>query len=450
MPGVAPAVRLKLAKEALKGAPDAARRMEGVIKDLRSGARKETDADIRAAISEFEAQEDLLASEAAKSSVVEDVKHLFDKGNESKRLKALIDPNMEPRPTTQTRTAEEYNRRLHSQLLNTEFGIARIDEAHPAGSVGLSRSEVVMSKLKNMQITRNMQRVLDRDSRFTSRLDNWMGDSPYVGPDGKPQLYFHVDRYADNTRLGESPIQFEDPSELGLHSGSNKAAESAGIGGRGLEGTIKVRGDLASLMEEVDTELGAVGRFEQTVGEAVTKHFEVRFQKGNTDFNPAGVWDEVDAALKEAGLSQQVVNKMLADMKVLPVPSTTPHYFRGKNGLVLRDAGGFYPPEVQKQLVEVFPNNEDEILALFDTDETVMTKSLQQFIESKGFDHVVYHNSVEDQSVLSIINWNKDLWVSPWDDALHRGDVRGAAGAAASVMMGAIFGEYDATVREEK
>jgi hypothetical protein len=251
-----------------------------------------------------------------------------------------------------------------------------------------------------------------------------MGDSPYRTTTGDPQLQYHVDRYADNTRLGERPIQFDDPNELGNHSGSNAAAEKAGIGGGGdIDRLVTRRKNLANLVEEVDTELGAVGAFEKEVGEALRKHFEVKFQKGNTDFNPAGVWDDVEAGLKEAGVSQKVVNKMLADMKVLPV---------------------------QKQLEEIFPNDTDEILALFDPEDAVMTKNLQQFIESKGYDHAVYINAVEDQGVLSIINWNNDLWISPWDDALHRGDVRGAAGAAASVMMGAIFGEYDATVREEK
>jgi hypothetical protein len=143
----------------------------------------------------------------------------------------------------------------------------------------------------------------------------------------------------------------------------------------------------------------------------------------------------------------------VSGLKTMPTPSTTPFLFRGRNGLLLEDAGGFKAVGVANQLERIF-NNADDIaaidMALGAAGETAKQQELIKFIESKGYDHAVYHNSVEDKGSLSIINWNADLMASPWARQFNQGPADQAQ-VATQYIMGALgFGGADAIIRDEE
>jgi hypothetical protein len=148
------------------------------------------------------------------------------------------------------------------------------------------------------------------------------------------------------------------------------------------------------------------------------------------------MWDELEELLKEAffnvDMPEELALKLIGDMRSMPTTVATPHLFRGKNGLLLQDNGNFYPGEVAKQLQQIFKDDWDEIEAAAGGSKVEGSKKLAKFLESKGYDHIVYINAVEDRGLPSIINWNPELWVSIYDPSLHRGNSGSTAKAMAA------------------
>ena len=126
--------------------------------------------------------------------------------------------------------------------------------------------------------------------------------------------------------------------------------------------------------------------------------------------------------------------------------------FRGKNGLLMKDLNAnFRPGNVAEQLEDIFPDDADEILAAASGTRAEKTKKLQAFIESKGFDHIVYHNAVEDRGSVSIINWNPDLQKSVYDPELAGMGDKAASGAAAQAFIGMLgIGGTGAALQPDK
>ena len=139
-------------------------------------------------------------------------------------------------------------------------------------------------------------------------------------------------------------------------------------------------------------------------------------------------------------------------MKSLPTPNTTPLLFRGRSGLLLDDNGGFNFIQVFEQLEEIFPAAREELDSLVLTGSRAeKTKAMTDFIERQGYDHIVYLNRVEDKGSMSIINWNPDLQLSPWDPSLTRGNAGEQAKAASAYVLSILgIGGAGAAVRSQE
>jgi hypothetical protein len=189
------------------------------------------------------------------------------------------------------------------------------------------------------------------------------------------------------------------------------------------------------------------------MAQATEAHFLNKF----TDNANYYIWDQVEELVSEFGKAfgaePGATNQFIQGLRGMPTPNTTPFLFRGKNGLLLEDNGGFKAQGVGSQLQSIFNNAEDIArvdMALGASTEGLRQKELIKFIESKGFDHITYFNSVEDKGSLSIINWNPDLMVSPWARELHRGPA-GQAKAASQYVLGVLgLGGADAIVRDKE
>jgi hypothetical protein len=300
----------------------------------------------------------------------------------------------------------------------------------------------------NVLVQSTVSRAFRGNPRKRAFIEEWMGDSPYVRAKGSktPEVFFHVDRQTDPfTSMNEGRfIQTEgDPNELGLHSGSNAAAIGA---------TIKNADIGAQQMHSFDTLVDEFAGFtddpaslKSLIVRTVDDWAERRFARGEKPTN--NVFEELEAELDqvllEVGAPTGFKGMLIRQLKGLPTANTTPHLFRGKNGLFLEDRGGWFKQGVKAQLHEVFGHNSDE----FDVIESLGTwKQYQDYIESKGYDHVIYHNTVEDRGSISIINWNEDLMLPLYDKRLHFGDKNHNAALISGMVLGAM-GIGDAEVR---
>jgi hypothetical protein len=361
---------------------------------------------------------------------------------ENQRRNSITSPGAELRLDHQTQSPEEFTERLTKQLRDPQFA---------STSVLKRKSTVFEEQIKASQEAHKA--VVDRalgglrqNPRWVSRSDEWIGDSPYKG-----DLLFHVDRQTDPLRP-DSFVQFENPREIGLHAGTNAAAEGI-IKRGGVEGAIKDLTDQAAAVKQIADELDLpLANVEATFGRATERHFRKVFGGGKFTGN---IWEEVDSLIDEFldafGANKAQAAQFVQGMKDLPTPNTTPLLFRGRNGLLLEDTGGFNPQQVANQLERIFNSPEDiDIIegALQAGDRAAQTQSLTSFIEEKGFDHIVYHNSVEDKGSLSIINWNPDLQRTPWHPDFTRDNPIEAAKQASAYVL-SILGIGSGAVREE-
>jgi hypothetical protein len=345
----------------------------------------------------------------------------------------LTNPAAEPRYDVQATTPEDFTERLNSQLR---------DPVYAAKAVLSTPQEMINSQLRHKKIVDSVLGSYKGNKRWQAATSSWFDGSPYEG-----DVQFHVDRFTDPTRPN-SFIQFEEPWEFGIHSGTNDAAESV-IHRGGIETAIKgfqeedqAIQQMAEVLEE------PVSTLEAVFGQAAENHFRQKFSS-NLEIN---IWEEVEEILQdfslEFDLAEGVETRFISQLKALPRPNTTPFLFRGKNGLLLHDDGGFKAWGVANQLERMFPEDSLAIdAALGELGETAKQKKLQAFMESKGYDHVVYHNSVEDKGSLSIINWNPDLMAAPWDVRFTRGP-NDRAKVAAQFLVGALG--FNATVRDKE
>lgn len=385
---------------------------------------------------------------------------------EQARQAGIADPGVPRSFSHQTRDPSEFAVRLSNQLSDPEFSarsIMNLDETDELGNIrtaldagaasGPERQfvdtvdAVRSSQKRHQNIVEGIMTPLAKSTRWKKAVDEWHGDSPYSG-----DIQFHVDRHTDPTRPN-SFIQFEEPREFGVHSGTNAAAEAT-ISRGGIAEVMMNQEQQAAAVAQVAGTLGVpVKELETTFARAADAHFRQVFTK------KAGVnvWDEVDQILErfvdEFGAPPNEARQFRMGLQSLPRPNTTPFLFRGRNGLLLEDTGGFKTNNVANQLANIF-NTEEDILAidvaLGELGDSAKQKALQKFIEDKGFDHIIYHNSVEDKGSLSVINWNPDLMASPWDFPFVRNPSEQANAATSFVMAAMGLGGASATVREEQ
>lgn len=349
---------------------------------------------------------------------------------EAKRVTSVSDPTADYTIFRQARTPEEFATRLNDQLNEPVYSVKALP-----GGVGVEAIDSVRkSRTQHMKMSNDILTPLQENPRWASATDEWYGDSPYKG-----DVQFHVDRHTDPTRPN-SFIQFEEPWEFGIHSGTNDAAERT-IHPGGIEAVMRNMEEQAQAIEQIAGTLELpVSAVERAMAQAAERYLVQRFTK-NADVN---IWDEVagilDEFVVEFNADPQAVGQFIAELKGMPTPSTTPFLFRGKRGLLLVDDGGFKAGGVAEQLEGIFNNAEDIQsidVAMGKLGETNKQKALIEFIESKGYDHVVYHNTVEDKGSLSLINWNPDLMASPWDKQFTRGPADQAR-VASQYILGAL------------
>lgn len=368
---------------------------------------------------------------------------------EDERLVGISSSSAEPSIRHQANGPEEFKIRLENQLRDPQYAAESVFTMPPS----IAQGEAIVQKSQELHKT-TVDQVLGKlrtNDRWSARTDEWFGDSPY-----KNDLQFHTDRQTDPLRPN-SFIQFEQPKELGLHSGTNSAAETV-ISVTGIEDVLRNMDEQQAALKQIADELGfTVEAVEVEFGKATRKHFLNHFRSKGVAADP-NVWDNtemiLDFFLEQISADNAQVKKFIQGMKDLPTPSTTPFLFRGKNGLLLQDITAWTPDSVGQQLLDIFPAVDDQAAiaaAIGQQGRQAKTKALTDFIESKGFDHVIYHNAVEDKGSLSIINWNEDLMASPWHPDFTRDNAEIASKVVSSYMLAALgLGGASATIREQK
>ena len=400
------------------------------------------------ALEEYETSMNIVDQQVVTPKVAMDIDLAKQVDKEEKRAFQLFNPVSDPQFHVQTVSPEEFSERMVSQLRNPEYSIKAILEGPM--DTGFVKN-LQQRQANHTALVETVTAGVKKDKRWTANVESFQGaDSPYAN-----DLMFHVDRISDSSRPN-SFIQYEDPKEFGLHSGTNAAAERV-VGAGGIEDAImsqsKIQQDIVELEGMLDLPGGAL---EDVIGGAINSHVQAIFNKNpqSSYIDTSAIWMEVEevvgSGVRELGGDSQEISKFLTELKNLPAPSTTPTVFAGKNGLLLRDAGSFNPQEVSSQLQDIFPDKIEEILAATSIPgRAEKTKALQKFIEDQGYDHIVYHNAVEDRGSLSIINWNPDLQKSIWDPSFTRNDPNIAAKAVTSYMLG-VLGISNANTGKEK
>lgn len=347
----------------------------------------------------------------------------------------------------QTSTPEEFATRYRKQLVDPVTSVKAVNEGRIPDEDYIMRLETRRSAYEH-QSSLLKHRVGKAIPRWRNRVDEYVGDSPY-----KFDVMYHLERTTDPTAdLAKTDdfIQYHKPRELGVHAGTNEAAE--GMLDKGsLEDLLMRQEEIGKDMHELAGFTGIpLKKLERIMGNEVTAHINRKFKANQSpDFDPDEWTALVGRIENQLGIdAASEAATILGRMKHMPTSNTTPTIFRGKNGLLLQDRGGFGPEEVRHQLEMLYPDDVDELLAIRGGGIEETNLGLQKFIESKGFDHVIYHNSVEDKGMLSIINWNPDLMKSVYHADFAGGNTGQGAAAAAAAFM-AVMGLTSADIRED-
>lgn len=360
----------------------------------------------------------------------------------------------------QTNSPEEYAARWQNQINDDNFGagvtlersdldlVGDIDELHAQIDAGYAPEsdinfvnqvlEINSARNRDARFQMSVKSVLGANPRWTKRVKEWSEGSPYGD-----HVFVHMDRQMNPLQQGmQDQLQFAKPREMGVHSGTVAAAERATIiseeFGRGQ--ISRVSDDIGFAAQELGME---PQELHNIAGRAINNYFLSAFTRateGTPLMTQHEIWSELrgllSEAFKNAGIPPANAEKIVHDLQSTPTTVATPHLFRGKNGLLLQDNGNFSPQAVARQLEDIWPSDFEEITAASSGLKEEAGPKLAKYIESKGYDHIVYINAVEDRGLPSIINWNPDLWISLYDPALTRGNPNVAAAAAAAVFMG--------------
>ena len=388
-----------------------------------------------------------IKSQGAQSELVAVRKGLTEE-QEQFRVSELEDRTFSPSAdvdlSAQARDPESFRRKYHQQLSDPDFS-TRGGQLMHMDSPPLPKEMIVESQINDF-VFQGLAGGQALRGRSGIRAMNWLGDSPYTRSfsSDKPRIFVHIDRHTDPTRPNDL-IQFDDPWEMGVHSGTNEAAILATIG-QGHTAQDALQGTMARL-KQFDADLDELFGYSEFPKEdrevfvtALENHFRQRFTRGGSDVE---TWEEakeiIEGTLYDIGAPTELVNQYIAKAKNFPNANSTPHLFRGKNGLYLRDLGGFQAENVAKQLEQIFPDNLNEIkAAMSQSGGKNRQLALRKFIEDQGYDHIIYHNALEDRGSLSIINWNRDLYMPLYSEEIlgNSKNIVEAKVAGALAMLG--------------
>jgi len=408
--------------------------------------RRNLDSELQALVQDHKAARDF---NAKPKEEIDNIKLKALEKEQARRERDVFDPTGDIYNREQTVNPEEFQRRLQNQLANPEYAATVVNNRNSYldfSDIPADDEMVMAIKKANHQeniFQRMVNKGFKKDKRRMAATLEWLGDSPYVNADGTPRVMVHVDAQSDTVRGSEGFIQLEKPREAGIHSGTNRAAIQAGL--RDVDDAMNQFDDFDSFLDEVSL----MSEYDPkdirgVVVEALDTHFFQKFADDPDSISTAQLWEEVREVLGEAiaevGGDISEVNKFIGKAKQLKTANSTPHLFRGKNGLYMKDRGGFTTGALVEELTMIFPKREAEIRALTNngTGTTDTQKRLQKFIEDQGFDHIIYHNSVEDVGSLSIINWNEDLFMPLFDPRLSGDKPASAARQASAYFLGVL------------
>lgn len=365
------------------------------------------------------------------------------------RKAAVSDPLADVDYRHQTNGPEEFKARM-PQLRDEEYASRAVLRIPGSANPGPRAREVAHGLAIDAEFQKLVSKTRASDPRQVERLKAIAGDTPYVTLDGTPQVMVHVDRMTDPTRttIDEGFIQqLDEAYEVGLHSGTNVAAMRATI--RNVDSARVQIQSLDDTVAELDGIASMDGALQSKFAQALDAYFYQKFSRGEGIARDGTVFDEFKefavVALQRMNLEGEEIAEQLrfflTGMRELPLASSTPHYFLGKNGLLLQDVGGWKPQNVYDQLVDIFPDHFDELSAAYGNalGQSEKTVVVRKFIEDRGYDHIVYHNTVEDIGSLSVIHWKPEQMMSIMDPRVTGGTARGNATAMTSYIMGGVF-----------
>lgn len=381
------------------------------------------------------------------SSKEEVLKILEEEGArmEVERVDSIFDPKSDPLQGFQTMDRGEFRRRYWEQLQDTDYS-ARSVNAIVDSTRGADENAFLATRLKSINEGKIVDVVFQSkatkgikgNKRKEAFIQDWLGDSPYTISKDNPsgQVMVHVERQSNPFQQEKGLIQFGDnPNELGVHSGTNQAA---------IRATIKSEESAMQQMDDFDEWTKAIiglsdepRDIEEVIGDTINEFFINKFR--TTDKMTSEVlfqdFDEMlTPLLLEFGAPPAGTLKTLkARIRQLPTANSTPHYFRGKNGLLMEDRGGWFKEGVKIQLTEIFPDSEFDTIRDLDG-----WRSIQKYIEDQGYDHIIYHNTVEDVGSISTINWNPDLMLSVYDPKIAGADVDHTAKVVAGMVISSL------------
>ena len=376
----------------------------------------------------------------------------------TRRLDSVTNPKADIDYLDQTANAEEFKVRYNEQLKDPEYArrSGLVDDTSPE----LERLTTMVgeSRARHDTMVSDILGGLTANPRWKNNYEKWAGDSAY-----KNEIQFHVDVRTDPTSP-DRLIQYDKPRQGGVHIGSNRAAESA-PGMKEVEEFWKVQDEIQSSIEQLAQAAEVpVKKLQNTIGGYINNFKLRQFSKAHGEESVMLTMGEVYKEWEEMVVEitrrlgddfGPAATVLASDLMRMPTPNTVPVVFRGKNGLLLQDTGGFNNGEIMDQLRDIYKTPEDWTAisaAMSGADEFAITKNIQTFIESKGFDHIIYHNTVEDQGSLSIINWNEDLMKNVWDSEFYSvPSVKGDTAISSAIIMGVLgLGGTGAALRTEK
>lgn len=351
----------------------------------------------------------------------------------------------------QTHAPEEFHKRLRTQLANPGFA---------SQLVGLKPVHRMLSDERALMYNDRLMGSLEGRPRAVSQLKAWHGDSPYtedlVGGDAeRPLVFFHTDRVTRQNTT-EPLIQFTpEANEFGLHMGTHAAAHQF-VAPHKLD-------ELEYVYQELETEIQTLAGFTDRTPEEVRKllvkaidtSVEQRFSKSKDLLEErVALYDDIEQLVKDTSAAVGASEEMAVDslrqlyslLGSMSNPSITPTVFRGKNGLFLEDVGNWTAPSIIDQLLDrnIFPDDVDELLSIRGAgDRRRINTGLREFLESRGYDHIAYNNTVEDRSSVSVITWKEDQVKSLYAQSFDRNNQNILAAIAGGVFTAPLIAQRE-------
>lgn len=368
----------------------------------------------------------------------------------------------------QPKNAEEAAQ-LFQDASTPEFATQVVMGPLDAKQMALSRKESI--RVANVT---NHRRMIN--PRSEAVINEFMEGSPYkIGnfhPNSKspdqPWPFYRVDAETDPAFFPGSkaqPVQFFNPREQSLHLGTTTSTRVKEFGpGRGaIDKSIAKRSALDTVLNALMDKIPATEQatFRESLSEAIEGRVRTKFAVGRkigpdiSDIAAArdDALEEMELIIKELAPDNPELASNLADIAdravELNTPSSQAYYFNAKNPLYLPDnAMGWTSKGIIKKIeaLGLFPEPGDRALLKSimhsGEGEPKNAEMLRDFLESRGFDHIGYSNSIEDTGSYSVIAFRPEQILNQWDKSLLGASAGVASMAIASQLTDEILGDF--------